>query len=110
MLPRNPLLKKMLPLAVLISLAALSLLYHFIEMLDRWDAPGPSTDSEIEIIVLLTFIGLIFVLRHLLAKLSLPTQSSVCRSSYSRIKSFAGEFLPTLNSEVTAIPPLLLRI
>ena len=103
-------LKRMLPIASLISLAALSLLYPIIEMLDRWDTPGPSTDSEIEIIVVLTFIALIFVLRHVLAKLSLPTLGSVSRSSYSRIQSFAGKFLPTLNSEVTAIPPLLLRI
>ncbi len=103
-------LKKMLPIASLISLAALSLLYPFIEMLDRWDTPGPSTDSEIEIIVLLTFLGLIFVLRHILAKLSLPPLSSVSRSSYSSIQSLAAVFFPTVHCEVTAIPPLLLRI
>ena len=100
----------MLPIASLISLAALSLLYPFIEMLDRWDAPGPSTDSEIEIIVLPTFIGLIFVLRHILAKLTLLPLGRVSRSSYSYAQAFAAVFFPTLNSEVTAIPPLLLRI
>lgn len=45
-------LGKAFKIVSLACLAGLCLLYPFIELLDRWDAPGPSSDSEIQIIVL----------------------------------------------------------
>ena len=102
--------RTILQIARLICLVGLSLLYPVIEMLDRWDTPGPSTDSEIEIIVLLTFLALIFVLRNVLAKSTWPCQMSVFRSVHSPTMSFAEKLLSTLSSDDPAIPPLLLRI
>jgi hypothetical protein len=103
------LLHKTLQIASLICLAALSLLYPVIEMLDRWDAPGPSSDSEIEIIFLLTFVALIFVF-HQLFKHAFSYASNallflcVCR------EPFWGKYLSRFLLVFTVSPPLLLRI
>ena len=78
-------------------------------MLDRWDAPGPSTDSELEIIAFLTFLALMFVLRHTLVKSASLNLVSGFRSLLSRGESFPKMF-STRIFEVTFPPPLLLRI
>ena len=78
-------------------------------MLDRWDVPGPSTDSELEIIAFLTFLALIFVLRHILAKSASLNLVSGFRFLLSRGESFPKMF-STRILEVTLPPPLLLRI
>lgn len=58
-------------LTVAICLAALAVFYPLIEGLDHWDAPGPFSDSEIQIIAVLTLVGVMFVLARLLVALVL---------------------------------------
>jgi len=64
-------LRRVLQLASLASLAGLSLFYPLIESLDGFDSPVPASDLEIEVIVLLTFVGIVFVLAHLLVSVAI---------------------------------------
>ena len=102
--------RRVLQIASLAGLIGLSLLYPIIESFDRWDAPGPSSDSELQIIVLLTFVGIVFALGHLLVSLlvavltdSLP---SLNLHSEALLRLRAFDFDPS----VTASPPCPLRI
>ena len=59
-------MRRILTVASLTCLASLAVFYPVIEGLDRWDAPGPFSDSEIQIIAVLTLVGAMFVLARLL--------------------------------------------
>jgi formate hydrogenlyase subunit 3/multisubunit Na+/H+ antiporter MnhD subunit len=103
-------LGKAFKIASLACLVGLSLLYPFIELLDRWDAPGPSSDSEIQIIVLLTFVGIMILMGHLHASLTVSASADVLPELHSRAhKPVHSLFLP-LHPTTTASPPLRLRI
>lgn len=103
-------LGRVLQLATLICLGALSLLYPLIELVDRWDAPGPSSDSELEIIIFLTFVGIVFLLRHLIVSgaafilAKLPPRLRSCKHVLTTGFVFA------FPQPFTASPPLALRI
>jgi hypothetical protein len=77
-------LGKAFKIASLACLVGLSLLYPFIELLDRWDAPGPSSDSEIQIIVLLTFVGIMILMGHLHASLTVSVSADVLPELHPR--------------------------
>lgn len=84
--------------------------YPLIEGLDRWDAPGPFSDSEIQIIAVLTLVGVMFVLARLLVTFVLSLLERVLlylsRSSRNSGEVNRFEFVPSEN----ASPPLILRI
>ena len=88
----------------------MSLLYPFLEAMDPWDSPEPSTDAEIQLIALFTFVCIMFVLGHLVAALAISIVMQVLPYLQSRarivIKVPDFAFLPLL----TASPPLPLRI
>ena len=92
-------------------LTGLSLLYPLLESLDPWDSPEPSSDAEIQFIALLTFVGAMFVLAHLLATLAI---SFVLAQVLEHLKQFGRSafrmrgFLP--GPLVSASPPVPLRI
>jgi hypothetical protein len=91
-------------------LAALSALYPLIEFLDRWDAPGPSSDSEIQLIAVLTLVGLVFVLAHLLASLGGVVRASISQQLSAASDSRTHRGVCATYPEMTASPPLPLRI
>ena len=102
--------RKFFQIASLIFLAGLSLLYPLIEWLDRWDAPGPSSDSEIQIVALLTLVALIFVLRYLHAGSVVFVLANVLLSLYSRTKALCVLDISSFHPRIAASPPLTLRI
>lgn len=103
-------IRRITQLGSLVFLAGISLLYPLIESLDGFDSPVPASDLEIQLIALLTFVGLMFVLGHLVASLAICVLLLVLRYLRSRVsvtvrmREFA--FLPLL----TASPPVPLRI
>lgn len=103
-------IRRVTQLGSLVFLAGISLLYPLIESLDGFDSPVPASDLEIQLIALLTFVGLMFVLGHLVASLAICVLLLVLRYLRSRVsvavrmREFA--FLPLL----TASPPVPLRI
>ena len=103
-------LRKAFQIASLACLVGLSLLYPLIESLDRWDAPGPSSDSEIQIIVLLTFVGIVFLLGHLHASLAVSVFAAVLPNLHSGTDKPIHTLVFTLHPPATASPPLPLRI
>jgi predicted ferric reductase len=102
--------RRVLQLASLAALAGLSLFYPLIESLDGFDSPLPATDLEINVIGLLTFVGIAFVLAHVLASLSGTDLMNAFRQFFpmpgTRAETDDGVFHPL----VTASPPLPLRI
>lgn len=58
--------RKTLQVVVLLCLVAFVLAYPVIEARDHWDLPGPASDTELEFIGVLTFVGAIFLLTQLL--------------------------------------------
>lgn len=94
----------------LVCLSGLCLLYPLLESLDPWDSPEPSSDAEIQLIALLTFVGIMFVLAHLLATLAisfvLMQAVRYLRQCMARLRMQRFAFAPL----VTASPPLPLRI
>lgn len=103
-------IRRITQLGSLVFLAGISLLYPLIESLDGFDSPVPASDLEIQLIALLTFVGIMFVLGHLVASLAICVLLLVLRYLRSRVsvtvrmREFA--FLPLL----TASPPVPLRI
>lgn len=92
-------------------LAVLSLLYPLLESLDPWDSPEPSTDAEIQLIFLFTFAGIMFVLAHLLASLSVSLVfMQVMRYLRQRMRVRRAAFDFALAPPATASPPVPLRI
>ena len=103
-------IRRVIQLGSLMFLAGISLLYPLLESMDPWDSPEPSSDAEIQLIALFTFICIMFVLGHVVAALAICLVMQVLRYLRSRANSAAKEhdfaFLPLL----TASPPLPLRI
>lgn len=103
-------MRRIFTVASLICLATLAVFYPLIEGLDRWDAPGPFSDSEIQIIAVLTLVGVMFVLARLLVTFVLSLLERVLlylsRSSRNSGEVNRFEFVPSEN----ASPPLILRI
>ncbi len=78
--------RKTLQIVVLLCLVAFVLAYPVIESRDHWDPPGPSSDSELEFIGVLTFAGAIVLLTQLLTILSVsisPMRFRVCSTKHS---------------------------
>lgn len=104
--------RRTLTLVSLICLATLAVFYPAIEALDRWDAPGPFSDSEIQIIAVLTLVGAMFVLARLLVTFVLSFLERVlCYLSRSARNS--GEtailgFVPMHYED--ASPPLIVAL
>ena len=102
-------LDKTFQLASLTCLVGMLLLYPVIELLDRWDAPGPSSDSELQIILLLTFAGLMFLLKHILTFAAFVLRG-VLPNLYRPFAPTTPAPVLTLSQRITASPPIPLRI
>ena len=100
--------QKTLQIVVLVCLVASVLAYPVIESWDHWDPPGPASDSELEFIGVLTFVGASVLLTHLLIILSVSIS----------FHALPGLFFQTLwkkhilgfSPHLTASPPVPLRI
>ena len=103
-------MRRVLQLASLACLAVLSLFYPLIESLDGWDSPLPASDLEINIIGMFTFIGVAFVLAHLLASLSASDLMSYFRRFLRRVTASLQLQDSAFQPLATASPPLPLRI
>jgi hypothetical protein len=104
-------LRRVLQLASLASLAGLLMLYPLFESLNKsFDSTVPASDLEIEAIVLLTFIGIVFVLAQLLASVAVIAFIDALRylggRVSTRIQMSALAFCPPQAPS----PPLPLRI
>ena len=103
-------LRRLLQLASLASLATLCLFYPLIESLDGFDSPIPASDLEIEFIVVLTFVGVVFVLAHLLASVAIRVVMDVLRNLLARISAGAQIRALAVQMFHGPSPPLPLRI
>lgn len=103
-------MRRVLQIASLAGLAGLSLFYPLIESLDGWDSPLPASDLEINVIGLLTFVGVAFVLAHFLASLSASGLMSIFRHFFHRATTGLELHDSIFHPLVTASPPLPLRI
>ena len=103
-------LRRLLQLASLACLATLCLFYPLIEALDGFDSPIPASDLEIEFIVVLTFVGIVFVLAHLLATGAICAVMDVLRNLLARINVGAQIRDLTVLPFQSPSPPLPLRI
>ena len=102
--------RRVIQLASLAGLMGLSLFYPVIESLDGWDSPLPASDLEINIIGLLTFVGVAFVLAHFLASLSGCNLMNFFRQFFRRATTAFELHDSTFHPLATASPPLPLRI
>ena len=93
---------------VLVCLVAFALAYPLIESLDRWDAPGPASDSELETIGVLALAGIICLMTELLAFLALVGSPQTLLGLYFHAL-LKGHGLP-VSPDLTASPPMSLRI
>jgi hypothetical protein len=79
--------------------------------MDPWDSPEPASDAEIQFIALLTFVGVMFVLAHLLATLAI---SWVLMQAVRYLRPGTSAALRLLDRIfeplLTPSPPLPLRI
>lgn len=103
-------LRRVLQIASLAGLMGLSLFYPLIESLDGWDSPLPASDLEINVIGLLTFVGVAFVLAHFLASLSGSYLMGIFRHFFRRATPAFELHDGTSHPLVSASPPLPLRI
>lgn len=103
-------LRRLLQSASLACLAILCLFYPLIESLDGFDSPIPASDLEIEFIVLLTFIGVVFVLAHLLASVVISAVMDILRNLLARITVGAQMKDFSFKPFQSPSPPLPLRI
>lgn len=103
-------LRRVLQLASLASLTVLCLFYPVFESLDDVDLPVPASDLEIEIIVLLTFVGTVFLLAHLLASVVISVVMNTLRYLMARIIASAGMADLSFHPFQSPSPPLPLRI
>jgi len=97
-----------LKIVVLVSLVAFALAYPLIESLDRWDAAGPASDSELEAIGVLALAGIICLLTELLAFLTLAASPQPMLGLYFQAL-LKRRGLP-VSSDLSASPPITLRI
>jgi len=99
-----------LQLASCAILAGLSLLYPLLESLDDLDSPIPASDLEIEAIVLFTFVGIVFVLAHLLASVAILAVMGAFRYLIKRVSIAVQLHDLVFHSFQSPSPPLPLRI
>lgn len=102
--------RRVLQLASLASLAILCLFYPVIESLDDFDSPVPASDLEIEIIVLLTCVGIVFLLAHLLASVVISAVMDVFRYLMARTRTATQMSDLLFHQFQSPSPPLALRI
>ena len=96
-------------LVALVTLVSFALLYPVIESFDTWDTvPGPGGDSEIQIIALLTLVGLLFVLNQLLRLAGSVSKLHAFRSTIAFADSRVRNVI--LGSLLTPSTPPPLRI
>jgi hypothetical protein len=107
---KGAVLNKSFQTASLTSLVGLSLFYPLIESLDRWDGPGPPSDSELQVIVILTFVGIVILLAHLCSSLVVSVLSAILPALQSRTHKPIHTLVFTFYPTVTGSPPLSLRI
>jgi len=100
--------RKAFLIAVLVCLVGLVIAYPAIESVDQWDAPGPTSDSELQYIGVLTVVGAIALFTQVLALLALLLFSFVCPNLNLHLSGErqAFAFPPCL----TVSPPPVLRI
>lgn len=104
-------MRRVVQLGSLACLAILSLFYPLIESLDGWDSPLPASDLEINVIGMLTFLGVAFVLAHLLlASFSDSDLMSFFRQFFRQLTTSVELHDSTFDPVITASPPLPLRI
>lgn len=100
-------LRDVIQRVVLVCLILLAISYPLIEFLDRWDVPGATSDSELQVIALLTLLGMLFLLARMLIRLA--GCLLLCLIRYLRPDGTSGSgvfaFIPT-----TVSPPIPLRI
>ncbi len=99
--------RRTLQLTVLGCLLTLAFAYPIIESVDHWDAPGPTSDSELQEIALLTFTGALFLVARLLiilAEAGTHALPDLCHHTMTK-----NHFL-TFWPDLTASPPIALRI
>ena len=102
---------KAFKIASVVCLLSLSLLYPLIEWLDHWDAPGPSSDSEIQIIALLTLVGIVFLVGDFFTSLSSVSMlAALLFNLLPPMDNPRHTFFLILNPTVMPQPPLALRI
>src|SRR5215467_738615 len=99
-------MRRVLQVASLAALVGLSLFYPLIESLDGWDSPIPASDLEINVIGLLTFVGVAFVLARFLASLTASGLMSIFRQFIRRATTAFELHDGTSHPLVTASPPL----
>jgi len=88
----------------------LALFYPLLESLDHFDSPIPASDLEIQIIVLLTFVGLVFVLAHLLVSVATSAVMDVFRYLGGQSRVLIGMKSLIFSPLSSPSPPLPLRI
>jgi hypothetical protein len=100
--------RKAFLIAVLVCLVALVVAYPAIESVDHWDAPGPTSDSELQYIGVLTVVGAIALFTHLLAAVAQTLFAHV----HPDLRAHPPGDKPVFCSvwQLTASPPLPLRI
>src|SRR5690349_16429343 len=100
--------RRTLQIVVLVSLVAFAFAYPLIESLDRWDAAGPASDSELQAIGVLALAGVTCLLTQLLAFLAGAASIQLLPGLYFHVllKEHVLRFLLNL----TASPPRVLRI
>lgn len=100
--------RKTLQIVVLLSLVALVLAYPVIECRDYWDAPGPTSDSELQFIGVLTLAGAFVLLTQVLTILSVSTSPYALPGLF--FQTFWKKHILVFSPHLTASPPLSLRI
>jgi hypothetical protein len=93
---------------ILICLVALIVAYPAIESVDRWDAPGPTSDSELQYIGVLTVVGAIALFTQLLVVVAQTLFAHVHPDLHPHPPGDKPVF--SFVSQLTASPPLPLRI
>jgi hypothetical protein len=89
-------------------LVAFALAYPVIESLDHWDAPTPASDSELQAIVVLTFVGTILLLTQMLA--ALPVSTATQPHTGLCLRAPWKKHIVLFSPDLTASPPVALRI
>ena len=96
---------------MLLCLVALAMLYPMIEALDHRDMATPAADSEIQIIAILTFLGMLFIFGKVLARLAaLLTKALLAFLRSAMSVQGQSEHYASVGPIVAASPPLPLRI
>jgi len=99
---------KTFQIVVLVCLVAFVLAYPVIESHDQWDPPNPASDSELELIGLLTLAGAVVLLTQLLFILQVPFLPLPLPGLF--LQKLWEKHVLAFSPHLTASPPLPLRI